>query len=67
MLQEQFEKKAQRLAERQFQVCRQKPKDQSKHLRTLGMKSDGRLSSKLGEVAEGGTSREILKIPQGLV
>ena len=70
MLQEQFEKKVQGMAERQFEEnskCRQTLKDPLRRLQSLGMKSDGRSSYKLGEAWEGGTSREILKIPLGLV
>ena len=70
MLLEQFEKKAHGLAERQFEEnpnCCQKPKDQLRRLRRLGMKSDGRSIYKLGETWEGGMSREILKIPLGLL
>ena len=51
MLQEQFEKKVQGMAERQFEENPKKPKDQL---------------TRLGEAWEGGTSREILKIPLGL-
>ena len=70
MLQEQFEKKVQGMTERQFEEnpkCRQKPKDPLRRLVRLGVKSDGRSSYKLGEAWEGGTSREILKIPLRLV
>ena len=70
MLQQQFEKNAQGLAERQFEgnpKCRQKSKDQLRHLRRLGMKSDGRSSYKLVEAWEVKRSREILKIPPRLV